>query len=78
MGEYEPDDSRDVTLSASEAPGEPPRTGPREEAARMQAEGTGDRERAPGEPPVDRATLAKDRADAQRAQGPDSPGHTAD
>ena len=25
MGEYEPDDSRDVTLSAHQAPGEPPR-----------------------------------------------------
>ena len=34
MGEYEPDDSRDVTLSDRQAPGEPPRTGPREEEAR--------------------------------------------
>lgn len=38
MGEYEPDDSRDVTLSDHKAPGEPPRTGPREDAARAQAE----------------------------------------
>ena len=38
MGEYEPDDSRDVTLSDHQAPGEPPRTGPREDEARRQAE----------------------------------------
>lgn len=37
MGEYEPDDSRDVTLSDHQAPGEPPRTGPREDEARAQA-----------------------------------------
>jgi hypothetical protein len=30
MGELEPDDSRDVTLTDHQAPGEPPRTGPRE------------------------------------------------
>jgi hypothetical protein len=30
MGELEPDDSRDVTLNDRQAPGEPPRTGPRE------------------------------------------------
>ncbi len=30
MGEYEPEDSRKVTLGNSTAPGEPPRTGPRE------------------------------------------------
>ena len=38
MGEYEPHDSRDVTLSGHQAPGEPPRTGPREDAARAEAE----------------------------------------
>lgn len=38
MGEYEPDDSRDVTLSDHQAPGEPPRTGPREDEVRRQAE----------------------------------------
>ena len=37
MGEYEPDDSRDVTLSQHQAPGEPPRTGPREGEARQQS-----------------------------------------
>ncbi|MGN6496348.1 MAG: hypothetical protein ACTHK5_03275 [Tsuneonella sp.] len=38
MGEYEPADSRTVTQSTYTAPGEPPRTGPREDAARRQAE----------------------------------------
>ncbi|MXO75648.1 hypothetical protein GRI40_10510 [Altererythrobacter aerius] len=37
MAEYEPDDSRDVTHSKATAPGEPPRTGPREDAARADA-----------------------------------------
>ena len=38
MGEYEPDDSRDVTRSAGSGGIEPERTGPREEQARAQAE----------------------------------------
>lgn len=38
MSELEPDDSRDVTNTAHRAPGEPPRTGPREDQARAQAE----------------------------------------
>ena len=38
MGEYEPDDSRIVTQVAAEAPGEPPRTGPREDSARAHAQ----------------------------------------
>jgi len=37
MGEYEPDDSRTVTQSPHQAPGEPPRTGPREDEARAAA-----------------------------------------
>jgi hypothetical protein len=40
MGEYEPDDSRTVTQSPHRAPGEPPRTGPREDQARAEAEAT--------------------------------------
>lgn len=36
MGELEPDDSRNVTLSDQQAPGEPPRTGPREGQTRQQ------------------------------------------
>jgi hypothetical protein len=37
MAEYEPDDSRDVTNTQNRAPGEPPRTGPREGRARAEA-----------------------------------------
>lgn len=37
MAEYEPDDSRDVTNRQARAPGEPLRTGPREDHARDQA-----------------------------------------
>jgi hypothetical protein len=36
MGEYEPNDSRNVTLKQNRAPGEPPRTGPREAETRQQ------------------------------------------
>ena len=36
MGEYEPNDSRNVTLKQKRAPGEPPRTGPREGETRQQ------------------------------------------
>lgn len=38
MSELEPDDSRDVTNTAHRAPGEPPRTGPREDEARVRAQ----------------------------------------
>lgn len=48
MGEYEPRDSRKVTLQDGHVPGEPPRTGPREQAARKQAED--------GQDPVDPGT----------------------
>lgn len=34
MGEYEPHDSRTITLRQERAPGEPPRTGPRENETR--------------------------------------------
>lgn len=37
MGEYEPNDSRNVTQNDGNTPGEPPRTGPREDAAREKA-----------------------------------------
>ena len=36
MGEYEPRDSRNITLNPDTAPGEPPRTGPREGETRQQ------------------------------------------
>lgn len=70
MGEYEPDDSRDVTLSDHQAPGEPPRTGPREDEARQQARQGSDAEKAPDEPPRDEAVAAKDAQDAAREGGP--------
>ena len=38
MGEYEPNDSRNVTQKKGAAPGEPPRTGPREDEARARSE----------------------------------------
>jgi hypothetical protein len=37
MGEYEPNDSRNVTQKRGNVPGEPPRTGPREEQEREKA-----------------------------------------
>ncbi len=39
MGEYEPHDSRNVTLKDERAHGEPPRTGPREAETRQQQQG---------------------------------------
>ena len=38
MGEYEPEDSRDVTLTKSNTPIEPERTGPEESRTRKPAE----------------------------------------
>ena len=61
MGEYEPDDSRIVTNVAAEAPGEPPRTGPRENEARSDAlrdEGE-KREKESGKPTARDATGEK-------------------
>ena len=55
MGEYEPDDSRTVTQSPHRAPGEPPRTGPREGETRQQ--GQGDAE--PADKPTARDALGK-------------------
>ncbi len=47
MGEYEPDDSRKVTLNPGDTPGEPPRTGPREDEARARAEDAEHKDRKP-------------------------------
>jgi hypothetical protein len=44
MGEYEPNDSRNVTLKQERAPGEPPRTGPQEAATRQQEGQAGETE----------------------------------
>jgi hypothetical protein len=62
MSELEPDDSRDVTNSAHRAPGEPPRTGPREDQARAQAQ----HEQGERRPEAD---------SAERAIEGDSPAH---
>ena len=40
MGEYEPDDSRDITQKPSDVPIEPERTGPRERETRKPANQT--------------------------------------
>ena len=40
MGEYEPDDSRDITRKSSDLPIEPERTGPREGETRKPANQT--------------------------------------
>lgn len=58
MGEYEPADSRTVTQSTYTAPGEPPRTGPREDAARRQAEQDQAEDRSQGAVQQDIATGA--------------------
>jgi hypothetical protein len=55
MGEYEPEDSRNVTLSDHQAPGEPPRTGPREDEARARA--------------LQDKVAGKDKATAHNAEG---------
>jgi hypothetical protein len=60
MGEYEPEDSRNVTLSDHQAPGEPPRTGPREGEARA---------RAMQDKLSDKDLADKDRATAHNATG---------
>jgi hypothetical protein len=55
MGEYEPDDSRVVTNVPAEAPGEPPRTGPREDEARAMAKPT-ERQGVADPEPADKPT----------------------
>jgi hypothetical protein len=70
MGEYEPDDSRDVTLSDHRAPGEPPRTGPREDEARARAKPTEKQGVADPEP--------QDKPTARDALGNKEPGFASD
>ena len=67
MGEYEPDDSRKVTQSDHRAPGEPPRTGPREDDARRQTE-RDDSENAADGRPVNREVASKDAKDDARVR----------
>nr|WP_166178153.1 hypothetical protein [Altererythrobacter segetis] len=70
MGEYEPDDSRDVTLSDHQAPGEPPRTGPREDEARAMARPKEKQGGADPEP--------QDKPTARDALGNKAPGFASD
>lgn len=73
MGEYEPEDSRTVTQSTHRAPGEPPRTGPREDEARASAmqdelkEKGGDKEK----PTARNAKGEKEDGFAHREEGKD-------
>ena len=62
MGEYEPHDSRNVTLKQDRAPGEPPRTGPREAETRQQQAGETELEQD------ERGEDAEQVADAQAEQ----------
>lgn len=65
MGEYEPDDSRTVTQSSHQAPGEPPRTGPREDEAREMArskEKQGIADPEPADKPTARDALGRKEA----------------
>ena len=70
MGEYEPHDSRNVTLKQDRAPGEPPRTGPQEgETRRPLQEQAGETELEQGELMEDgRGEDAEQVADAQAEQ----------
>jgi hypothetical protein len=73
MGEYEPDDSRTVTQSPHQAPGEPPRTGPRDDEARAAAQGH--------KPPQEKQGVAdpepEDEPTARDAQGVKQPGYAS-
>ena len=55
MGEYEPRDSRNVTLRQDRAPGEPPRTGPQEGETRRQM-----RQEQAGETELEQGELMED------------------
>ncbi|MEW4449245.1 hypothetical protein [Qipengyuania sp. JC766] len=68
MGEYEPNDSRNVTQSDTSAPGEPERTGPREGETRERSQERQEEER--------RRTAG---VDGERTPGPagEAPGEQA-
>ena len=67
MGEYEPRDSRNVTLKQEPAPGEPPRTGPREDEARARAKPKEPEDK--DKPTARSATGEKEEGFAQREPG---------
>ena len=74
MGEYEPDDSRTVTQSPHRAPGEPPRTGPREDEARADAW----EQKRPKEQQGVADAEPRDKPTARDAHGNKQPGYAAD
>jgi hypothetical protein len=70
MGEYEPDDSRTVTQSPHQAPGEPERTGPREDEARAMADKPQEKQGVADPEPADKPT-------ARDAYGNKQPGYAS-
>jgi hypothetical protein len=71
MGEYEPEDSRDVTRSTHTAPGEPPRTGPREGETRQPQNSEPHQQGVADPEPADKPT-------ARDALGKKQPGFASD
>ena len=72
MGEYEPNDSRNVTLKQNRAPGEPPRTGPREGETRQPQNQQAQNQQGVADPePADKPT-------ARDALGKKQPGFASD
>jgi len=65
MGEYEPEDSRKVTLTDNRAPGEPPRTGPREDEARRKAAAAKAQKGTPMDEPQQKAQQQSQRQGGQ-------------
>jgi len=74
MGQLEPDDSRNVTLNDQRAPGEPPRTGPREgeTRGRQQQQGSGSQSQQQSDWRAIEATRDRDAQDHEFAGDIDS------
>jgi hypothetical protein len=75
IGECDQDDSRIVTNVAAEAPGEPPRTGPREDEARAMARHPQDKQGVADAEPADKPTArdAHGNKQAGYAEGSEEP-----
>ena len=69
MGEYEPKDSRDVTLKPGTEAGGLERTGPREEKARQQAERGDDGKTPPRDHQPEQAVPQQGRIDQAQQHG---------
>lgn len=72
MGEYEPDDSRNVTRNPHRSPGEPPKTGPREGLTRGDRPDPGDEfsESSERRPRVPMQNTSHDQAEARSEPSP--------